>query len=156
RPAAGAFAGGGSARRAAPSLSRRLAGFAATFLRFGPAQIALALFRRVVFRRTGLAERDCDRLFAVLHLAAAARGLQLAMLVLMHDALDGLLLRWALMDRHRACSLQSSRQLQPARLHCCQPDTADMDLVPPQNAIDAVRDAPRGSVVDLCTTWQGS
>lgn len=88
-PPAGAPGGSGFARRAQPSLGRRLAGLAATFLGFRAAQIPPALFRRIVFRRAGFAEGNRDRLLAAFHLSAAAAfaALRFAALVAMHLAL---------------------------------------------------------------------
>src|SRR4051794_29092740 len=56
------------------------------FAPLGAAQVALVLLAALVFRGARLAERDRDRLLRVLHLAAAATALQLAMLELVHDA----------------------------------------------------------------------
>jgi hypothetical protein len=74
---------------------------------------------------------DRDRLLRIFHLALAARGFQFAMLELVHHPLDRLLLRWALVFRHRLApeplSQDSSGETAGAVI---VRDAAESDLVP--------------------------
>src|SRR4051794_29167393 len=74
----------------------------------GAAEVALVLLLALVFRGARLAQGDRDRLLRVLHLAAA-RGLELAMLELVHDALDRFLLPLRLLRHHRLHRCSSTR-----------------------------------------------
>src|SRR6266436_2466303 len=73
-----------------------LVGLAPGFLALRFGKTALLLRLGVVFRGSGLVQRDGDGLLAALHLAALApaTALQLAMLELMHDAAFRLPLPW--------------------------------------------------------------
>jgi len=93
------LAGGSSAaRRLALSLSlRRLA---PALLRLRPAKMLLVLFRRLLIGCARFAESDRDRLSAVFDLLSTRPRTKLAMLELVHDAFDGLLLRLGFTRRH--------------------------------------------------------
>ena len=73
-----------------------LIGFAACFLAFGLPEVTLVLGVAIVLRGACFAERDRDRLAAVLHLAALAAWTtaQLAVLELVHHAAFDLALTW--------------------------------------------------------------
>src|SRR5207302_6313234 len=81
-----------------------LLGRAAPLASLGTLQVLAVLLFALVFGGAGLVQPDRDRLFRVLDLFAAA-GFELPMLELVHDALDGFLLRLRLVGRHRLTSL---------------------------------------------------
>src|SRR5215475_9264878 len=90
--APGAFARIEFAHRAA-SFAFLHGGAAAPFLALGAAQVTRPLLGAVVLGGAGLVQGDGDGLLPAFHPTAAAGGLELAVLVLVHDALHRLLLR---------------------------------------------------------------
>src|SRR4051812_11518240 len=98
----GLFAAFPAARRLA--VLRAPFGLAAALLFLGAAQIAFVLSRAFVLRRAGFVECDRDRLFRVPDLPLAVRGLEFAVLELVHDAFDRIALCRGLLPWHIACS----------------------------------------------------
>src|SRR6185312_11606112 len=119
---AGRFAARRSARAALLLVAR---GLAATLLRLGAAQIPLVLRLALVFRGARLVEGDRDRLSGVLHLAAAR--LELAMLELVHDASDRLLLTSRLLCHLQLRCAASARDF-GGRRHPPQPNRGNATM----------------------------
>ena len=74
---------------------------------------------------------DRDRLLWILHFSLAARSFQFAMLELVHHPLDRLLLRRALVSRHRSAPEPLSRYNSDKTAGAVTVrDAAESDLVP--------------------------
>src|SRR3954469_24613483 len=86
-------------------------GLAGALLLLRARQVALVLRLGLVFRGAGFRQRDGNRLAAAAHLLLAAAALQLAMLVLVHDALDRLLLRPRLLGHFRSSTVRPARDI---------------------------------------------